>query len=30
MHIEQEVDRSITAGRGAGGAEMFYANMNQW
>ena len=30
MHIEQEVDRSITAGRAAGGAEMFYANMNQW
>ena len=29
-HIEQEVDRSITAGRAAGGAEMFYANMNQW
>ena len=30
MHIEQEVDRSITAGRAAGGAEIFYANMNQW
>jgi len=29
-HIEQEVDRSITAGRPAGCAEMFYANMNQW
>ena len=24
-HLKQEVDRSITAGRAAGGAEMFYA-----
>jgi hypothetical protein len=29
-HIEQEVDRSISPGRAAGGAEMNYANMTLW
>jgi len=28
--FKQEVDRSITTGRAAGGGKMFYASMNQW
>jgi len=28
--MEDEVDRSVPQGRAAGGAEMFYANLNPW